>query len=248
VILVKIAVVSDVHGNLTALETVIRDIQRVGVDLVVNGGDLIGSGPRPAEVIDRVAGLGWQGIIGNTDEVLWNAQPLIDLAARLPAMKTTWNMVLDDVEWTRSAIGNDRIQWLRSLPGLFVATDVAIVHASPGDTWKDPGPTASDDELAAVYATLRSPAVVFGHLHVPFVRPVHDFIVANSGSAGMPYDGDPRASYLVIEDGQPTVRRVAYDIDSEIEALAVRNHPHRDWMSAILRSGAYVSRSPMTGG
>ena len=66
-----IAIVSDIHGNLTALEAVISDLQTVGTDLVVHGGDLVGSGSCPAEVIDLIRELNWQGVQGNTDEMLW---------------------------------------------------------------------------------------------------------------------------------------------------------------------------------
>jgi putative phosphoesterase len=239
----RIAAVSDVHGNLTALEAVVDDIRRVGADIVVNGGDLVGNGARPAEVIDLLATLDWPGIIGNTDEVLWNPQPLHDLAERLPALKPTWDRVFDDTEWTRSAIGDDRIQWLRGLPGQWSAHGVSIVHASPGDTWKAPAPTAADEELAGVYAALRSAVVVYGHFHVPFIRQVGAFVVANSGSVGMPYDGDRRASYLIIEDGRPTVHRVEYDIDAEIEVLTDRKHPNVGWITAILRAGKYLPPS-----
>jgi 3',5'-cyclic AMP phosphodiesterase CpdA len=67
----RLAVVSDIHGNLTALEAVIADIERRAVDRVVHGGDLALIGCQPAEVIDRVRELGWPGIVGNTDELLW---------------------------------------------------------------------------------------------------------------------------------------------------------------------------------
>ena len=63
----RVALVSDVHGNLTALEAVVADIGRRGVDMTVHGGDLALMGPRPAEVVDRVRELGWPGVVGNTD-------------------------------------------------------------------------------------------------------------------------------------------------------------------------------------
>jgi putative phosphoesterase len=69
----RIAVVSDLHGNLAALEAVAEDLERERVDLVVHGGDLVTTGPRPAEVLDRVRELGWAGVVGNTDEMLWDA-------------------------------------------------------------------------------------------------------------------------------------------------------------------------------
>ncbi len=67
----RLAIVSDIHGNLTALEAVIADLKTASPDLVVHGGDLAASGNRPAEVVDRIRELGWPGVVGNTDEMLW---------------------------------------------------------------------------------------------------------------------------------------------------------------------------------
>jgi predicted phosphodiesterase len=68
---VRLAVVSDIHGNLTALDAVIADLERREIDRVVHGGDLALAGCQPAEVIDRVRELGWLGVVGNVDELLW---------------------------------------------------------------------------------------------------------------------------------------------------------------------------------
>src|SRR5437763_6228665 len=70
----RLAIVSDIHGILTALEAVIEDIERLGVDRVIHGGDLALSGAQPAEVIDRVRELGYAGVVGNTDELLWRPE------------------------------------------------------------------------------------------------------------------------------------------------------------------------------
>jgi predicted phosphodiesterase len=67
----RIAIVSDIHGNLTALEAVVADINRAMPDFVLHGGDLVAGGSQPAEVIDLISQLGWSGVIGNTDEMLW---------------------------------------------------------------------------------------------------------------------------------------------------------------------------------
>jgi 3',5'-cyclic AMP phosphodiesterase CpdA len=69
----RIAVVSDIHGNLAALQAVVEDLERQQVDCVVHGGDLVTTGPRPVEALDRVRELGWVGVVGNTDEMLWDA-------------------------------------------------------------------------------------------------------------------------------------------------------------------------------
>jgi predicted phosphodiesterase len=68
---VRVAIVSDVHGSLSALDAVVTDIERRAPDLVMHGGDLVLMGPQPAEVVDRIRELGWPGVVGNTDEVLW---------------------------------------------------------------------------------------------------------------------------------------------------------------------------------
>jgi predicted phosphodiesterase len=84
----RIAIVSDIHGNLTALEAVVADLRVASPDLVLHGGDLAASGARPALVIDRVRELGWPGVCGNTDEMLWAPQVFIKLAAEAPKLNT----------------------------------------------------------------------------------------------------------------------------------------------------------------
>jgi putative phosphoesterase len=241
---VKIAIVADVHGNLTALKAVIADIREIGADVVINAGDLVGSGARPAEVVDLVESLNWPGVIGNTDEVLWRPEPLRAIADRLPKLKPTWDAVFADVERTRDALGPRRIEWLYGLQHTWSDGDLAVVHASPATTWNAPSPDDADDEFVRTYAELGSTLVVFGHLHVPFERRIGDLIVANAGSVGLPYDGDPRASYLIVEDGRPRSRRVAYDIDAEIRAVETHCIPNAAWIAAMLVSGTYLAALP----
>jgi predicted phosphodiesterase len=239
----RIAVVSDVHGNWTALRAVLKDMKSVGADLVVHGGDLVGSGSRSADVVDLIRELGWPGIVGNTDEVLWRPEPLEAIAQANPALSTLWRILFADVASNRLEVGAERIRWLKSLPNIWSDHGVAIVHASPGDCWTSPFPEESDDEFGRVYGKLDAPLVIYGHVHQPFVRQLAGFVVANSGSVGLPYDGDPRASYLVIDDGRRTIRRVAYDVEAEIKEIASKGYPHVAWISAMLRQGRFVAPS-----
>lgn len=232
----RIAAVTDIHGNWTALQAVIRDLKTVGADLVVFGGDLVGSGARPAEVLDLASDLGWLAIIGNTDEMLWMPGRVTELV-RDPALQ---EIVFNDIAWTREAIGEKRLQWLHDLPEQWRGHGVAIVHASPGDLWKAPGPTTADRELERVYSSLATPLAVYGHIHQPYVRQLSEFVVANSGSVSLSYDGDPRASYLLADDGRPMIRRVAYDVEAEIRDLAAKRYPYRGWLATMLRAGKYV--------
>jgi len=140
--------------------------------------------------------------------------------------------------FTREALGEDRIAWLRALPRAHVQSGVVLVHATPASLWKAPMPAATDGDLQSVYAGLGHPIAVYGHIHRPYVRSLPGMIVANSGSVGQPHDGDRHASYLLIDGIQPAIRRVEYDVDREIKALAVSRMPHAEWMARILESAS----------
>ena len=235
----RLAVVSDIHGNFTALDAVVADLRMVSPDLVVHGGDLVGNGSQPAEVIDRIRDLDWPGVQGNTDEMLWRPERLTALAEQVPQLKALMDIIGVMAQACTAAIGDERLAWLQRLPLQWSDHSVAIVHASPGDPWRAPMPNAPDEELLKVYEPLKAPRVAYGHVHVPYVRSLPSLTVANSGSVGLPYDGDPRASYLVLDDQGVAVRRVAYDVEREIAELSVRKIPHADWLAAMLRSGRY---------
>jgi predicted phosphodiesterase len=127
----RIAAISDIHGNLTAFEAVLADLTAVGPDLVVHGGDLVGSGPSPAEVIDRIRDLKWPGVYGNTDEMLWNPDRVTDYFAS-EMRRRPWRAIVDrTIAATREAIGAERLDWLRALPARWSEHAVTVVHASP---------------------------------------------------------------------------------------------------------------------
>jgi predicted phosphodiesterase len=237
---VRIAIVSDVHANLTALEAVIADLAKTAPDLVVSGGDLLSGGSSPAEVIDRIRGLGWPGVRGNTDEMLWRRDRVEETLAA-PQFASLRKMVLGHViPATLEAIGAERRAWLRSLPLVWSHEGVAVAHAAPDDAWRSPGVKASDEELERVYAPLEAATVVYGHIHHPFVRALARMTVANSGSVSLSYDGDARASYAIVEDDGVEIRRVEYDIDEEIARLRAGRDPYAEWTAQMLRAGSFV--------
>ena len=113
---------------------------------------------------------------------------------------------------------------------------MALVHASPSSAWSSPSAGASDEELESTYGPLGQAMVAYGHIHQPFVRDLATITVINHGSVGQPLDGDPRASYLLIDDGMPQIRRVEYDIEREVCLLAESGLPHGEWMARTLRA------------
>lgn len=237
----RLAVVSDVHGNLTALEAVIADLNEINPDLVVHGGDLAYGGFRPAEVVDRIRELGWPGVQGNTDEALWSPRRLSELTTSAPKLQGLWEAISKCAAATSDLIGSERIEWLRAFPTIWRDSDsmISIIHASPEDLWRAPLADASDEELQRVYGSLGSRLVVYGHIHRPFVRALRLFTVANCGSVSLSYDGDPRASYLVFESGKVTIRRLAYDAEVEVRGLIESGYPYADWLGRMLQTGRY---------
>lgn len=241
----RIAVVTDVHGNLSALEAVITDLMQVAPDIVVQGGDLVAMGHRPAEVLDRVRERGWPGVQGNTDEMLWKPELLERFMTAAPQLAHIWTMIFQQqAPATRGRLGAERMEWLRQLPLEWHHDDLAVVHAAPGNLWRAPAADATDADLATTYTSLNRRIAAYGHIHVPFVRRIDgvdpELIVANCGSVGMPFDGDPRASYLIVDDGVPAIRHVEYDIDGEVRSLLQSGYPDAERLAETLRTGRFV--------
>ena len=236
----RIAIVSDVHANLTALEAVVADLEQQRPDLVVQGGDLISGGSRPAEVIDRVRDLNWPGVYGNTDEMVW-APDRLETALQAPAFERMREALLTEIiPATRAAIGEARLAWLQALPLEYRAADLAVVHASPGDVWRSPAANATDGELDQAYRHLGCDRAVFGHIHQSFVRRLPALTVVNAGSVSLSYDGDPRAAYAIVEDDTVVIRRVEYDVEEEIACLVAARDPYAQWTAQVLRAARPV--------
>src|SRR5918999_1253324 len=237
----RVALVSDVHGNLTALEAVLADLQRRGADLVVHGGDLARMGPRPAEVVDRIRELGWPGVVGNTDELLWRPQERARQLRRAPKLARLLELIFDAyAPDTRERLGEERIAWLRTLRPEHRTDELTVVHAQPDDLWRAPMPDATDGELSGIYEPLAAERVGYGHIHRPFARRLDGLTVANAGGVGLPWDGDPRAAYLLCDGGVTRIVRVEYDVEEEVRALRSAGHPDTERLAQILRTGEFV--------
>jgi putative phosphoesterase len=238
---VRVAIVSDVHGNLTAFDAVLADVRRRAPDLVLHGGDLALMGAQPAEVVDRVRELGWPGVVGNTDEVLWRPEEQARQERLAPTLGALLRLIFQEyAPATQALLGEERVAWLRRLPARQRVEDLVLVHATPGDLWRAPMPDADDDELLATYQPLDAATAVYGHIHRPYTRKLTRLTVANTGSAGMPWDGDARASYLLVEDGRPRLVRVEYDVEREAALLLSSGYPDVSRLAEMRRRGVFV--------
>ena len=239
--MIRTAIVSDIHGNRTAFEAVLVDLRQTSPDLILHGGDLADGGSSPAGIVDHVRDLGWQGVLGNTDEMHSRPESLEEFASQSSAPPSLWIAVREMAAATRTVLGEERIGWLRGLPRVQIHGPIALVHASPESPWRSPGPEASDADLESVYGPLGHAVAVYGHIHRSFIRSVPcrqgaDMLIANAGSVSLSYDGDYRAAYLLLDGSKPTIRRVEYDLDKEIKALSTCGLPHSEWIARSLRS------------
>jgi putative phosphoesterase len=234
----RVAVLSDIHGNLTAFEAVLADMRQCSPDLVLHGGDLADGGSSPIEIVDRLRSLGWQGVMGNTDEMLVEPNSLEDFASQSSAPPALWAAVRQIASATRDMLGEERLAWMRELPRVKTQEGFALVHATPQSCWRAPAVEATDAELETIYGPLGQPIVAFGHTHRPSIRSIagHPELLINTGSIGLSYDGDPRASYLILEESTPTIRRVEYNIEKELKALASCGLPGANWTAKMLRT------------
>lgn len=196
----------------------------------------------PVEVLDQISELGWQGVLGNTDEILWTPDRLTELTGRFPTRADLIRVMFEEfAPRVREMLGDERVEWLRTLPTEWSTEDfLLLVHASPGDLWSAPRADDNDEVLRKTFGGLEAGLAVYGHIHRPFVRELEGGLtVANSGSVGLPWDGDWRGSYLLIEDGRPSVRRVEYDLDRELTDLGASSLPYTDWLGQMRRIGTY---------
>lgn len=245
----RLAALSDIHGNATAMEAVLADIAKEKPDAVLVTGDLVLNGPEPALVVDVLRALADDGalvIAGNTDIAVADA----DYAAAFPWMADgVPDAIVDAAEWTHDALGAERIDWLRRLPAerRWRADDETLVlacHASPGSQTAgfDRGldPTVTIERVARTDARV----IVCGHTHVPEIRDLGWKIIVNAGSAGYVFDGDPTASWALIDldDGEvrAEIRRTEFDALSVATAISARGLTGDVYRAATVRTGKLV--------
>src|SRR5271157_6151549 len=101
----RVAIASDIHGNRTAFEAVLADLRQTSPDLILHGGDLADAGASPVEIVGRIRDLGWQGVVGNTDEMLFRPESLEEFARESSAPPSLWDAVRKMAMATREALG-----------------------------------------------------------------------------------------------------------------------------------------------
>lgn len=196
----RVAVFSDVHANLAALQAVLAHIDGAAPDQVLIGGDVINRGSQPAEcldlILDRMCTCGWQIIRGNHEDYVLSATAGVDQLA-------DWQKkVIAHTVWTEERVRN-YLPVIRGWPSeLEIAapdgTTLLITHASRKGNRVGLYDYMKDEELLD-HAHPHARVLCVGHTHIPFVRRIHDRLIVNAGAVGMPFDGDHRSSYVLLD-------------------------------------------------
>jgi putative phosphoesterase len=231
----KILLISDIHGNYEALQTVLK----VPHDMVICLGDLVDYGPDPDRCIDIMREKEIPTIRGNHDNaVAFKVDCRCGYRYKHLSIATR--------EYTWEILDRSEIEYLQKLPP-FIKTEIDgkklyLTHASPRSMFEYIKPETPDEEIQAMVNEATEPVeaefLVVGHSHIPMNRKLGNFSIINPGSVGQPRDGDNRASCAVfdIESGKMEVVRREYDIEKVCAKIEERM-PHAEELATILRTG-----------
>jgi putative phosphoesterase len=235
----RVAVISDIHGNQIALEAVLADLSRQpAVDHLVIAGDLCLNGPCPRQVLEILQQLACPVIQGNVDTEVVNEAP--DKGAKKHTV----------VAWTREQIGQAGIDYLAALPFSHhirnpAGSDLLVVHANPLNQEDAIFPNAPDSSLAHLLGGIEPGvgALAFGHLHIAYMRHWRHLLLVDVASCGLPRDEDLRATYGILswqaDTWEAEIRRVAYDVQAVVKQLKTSGIPKAEKRIKTLLEARY---------
>jgi len=219
----EVAFIADIHANLTALEAVLGETD--GLE-VFNCGDIVGYGPHPNECVELIQSEGVRGIMGNHD-----------YAAVTGELGWFNSDARRAIQWTIDELDKSNVDYLAALPRSLEEDRFTAFHGSPNDPlFEYVFPMHTDEKLSSLLGD--SKVLVLAHTHIPFVKSLEKGLVFNPGSVGQPRDGDPRASYAILnfDSGGVEIRRVSYDIKAEAAEIIRAGLP-RSFADRLSRGG-----------
>ena len=217
-----VAIITDIHGNLDAMQTALARIDELSIDRIYCGGDLVGYGPRPNEVCALIQERGIPTIYGNYDYAIARDEEDCGCAYVTPHDR---ELGQQSVAWTLEHTNQGAKDFMRELPFdlHFALGDVSIhlVHGSPrkvNEYLFEGKPVRLYERLAAAESDRM---LAFGHTHKPWARAFGGVLFVNCGSVGKPKDGDPRAAFAVLRPAalEVTIERVTYDAGTVVEEV-----------------------------
>lgn len=240
---VRLAVISDIHGNAVAFEAVLQDLHNQSPDAVVCLGDIVMRGPQPKECIELLHALNPLITVRGNHDHLFTRFPTREWIPQNDRDK----MKLRTFMYDHDRLSNEHKIWLGGLPTEFCLTleglHIELYHASPRSLSEVNYPWASLDDLDQLHQYEKTKLVLFGHVHHAFVRQAKGRLVVNSGSIGTPFDSDNRASYAIVDIENENIavqlRRVSYDIEAAIRIAQERDMPNLEAFEYGVRKARY---------
>jgi len=243
----RVAVLSDVHGNLDALTAVRAALKKERPDAVIIAGDHVFQGPDPSGVVDALRDMEASGatiVQGNTVAVAD-----FDYSAAFPWFTDgVPDTVRAAAEWAHDELGDERIGWLRRLPAerrlMLDDTMVLACHGSPGSQTQGFDTQLDPSVVLELVSRTDARVICCGHTHLPDVRDLGWKMIVNDGSAGYVFDGDPTASWALVEiDGERAsaeIRRAEFDTMAVANAISARGLVGDVYRAATVRTGKLV--------
>jgi putative phosphoesterase len=211
----RVAALYDIHGNLPALEAVLAEAEREGVDAIVIGGDIASGPPQPREVVELVRSL------PNAHCIRGNADRLFDEEFAGD----------EGLAWLLESLGDEQARWLAGLPFSVVLDETLYVHATPLDDTTIVTELTTDEKLAGLLHDVEQARVVAGHTHMQLERRVGDKLFVNAGSVGWPYEGRAGAYWAILDEGVE-LRYTEYDRERAAELTRRSGHPRAEEIAA----------------
>jgi len=240
--MMRVGVISDIHGNANALDSVLRQIDKQQLDQVVCLGDLAYKGPSPGECVRTIKSLGIPCILGNTDLYLLSVADGLKSTHRI-----TYNPSVAEIPyllWHTSRMSSSDIDFLSQLPFEYrLESDgqrLLFVHGTPQDCFSAIQPTDSLEKLNSSTQDANADWIFMGHIHRPFAFKHRDVMLVNAGAIGFSLDREWRASYCIVDTYTKSVslNRVGYDIAESVRiAKEVDFCFSPDWYGEVLQRG-----------
>jgi predicted phosphodiesterase len=241
----KVAFLTDVHGNLPALEAVLAHAQAQGVDQVWNGGDYVGYGPFPEQCVQLLREIEDAAVVGNYDRKV----------LRVPRKMEKWRRTKHPLkalafQWAHDHLSEASLDYLARLPRQVrrwvAGVSTLLTHASLDSIKEVLGPSTSPERWRKLEDLSQADVVLSGHCHRPFMRAGSRTQFVNPGSVGRPEDGDPRAAYGLVEFSggacQVQLQRVSYDVERTVAEIHRLGLP--DAFAAVFRRARKLAVDP----
>lgn len=248
----RVAFVSDMHGNLPGFQAVLDELSTyTDVDYMVGGGDYAFGGIYPGECVARLRELGWPCVRGNTDE--WIVESATD--GRVPARDYPPEMAHGEAfkqrdRWAAARLSEADIEFMAALPLDWRITGpsgetLVFVHATPWSAHEILAPDAPESEAKEALSRGGGDHLLYGHIHHQYLRKIDGKILGCVGAVGMPFDGDPRPGFAIATDEGPGWAvehlRVDYDRDTYIDSVQSSDMPGADVVSKVLQAASNVA-------